>query len=245
MKNKKTKIQSLGFTLRHLQILVVAFLLIGSLTLAKTGINFKSFFVNADETKQLTYEEVRNKIYTENPLPTLEDSISAEDSAQLALLDRSLDQGEVLGDSIGIGTIPPADQIFNREQLDAIKINTQPTNVDTIQKYKIDLLGVESQDEAIVLIGSLNSNDPAVLEKAKEQATTVMQKLFNVVVPDELADFHRYKLIYYQTLSGMVDGFASNSKDSNFENSSKIFFSVTNKIEQTKAEIQTKYNIEL
>lgn len=241
----KDKLQSLGFTSGHAHLLLVAVAIFAVLTVAKSDISIKALFVNADEeTKMLTYDEVRNKVAAEYG------SMSAtpadeEAERQLALLDRSLDQGQVLGEQIGIGSIPRAEQIFSRDQLDQIVVQTKSTSKESVQKYTEEVLRVESKYGAVALVANLNSNDPAVLNQTKDQAKVIIQNLKGLTVPSELADYHRYKMIYYQTLSNMADAFATNDLNSDFQNTSKIMFGIMEKIEQTNSQIQTKYQVNL
>lgn len=240
-----SKLKSLGFTAGHAHLLLVAVALFSVLIVAKSGINYRTMFASAESTKPqtLSYEDALSQAQADNAQPT--EQSTAEDDAQIALLDRSLDSGQVLGDSIGIGTVPSAEQIFSREKLDQIKLNTVPTDSKSIQMYSDNLIGVESQNDASTLIGNLNSSDPDVLKQTKQQADATVQKLSALIVPTELADYNRYQMIYYEALSNMAQGFATNTLDTDFQNTSKIFFSVTNKIEQTKSDIQQKYQVSL
>ena len=241
----KTKLQSMGFTASHAHLLLVAFALFSVLMVVKSDLSIKAIFVKADENvKMVTYDEVRAQIIAERGGEVTQES-DAEAEAQLALLDRSLDEGKVLGESIGIGAIPNADNIFAREQLDTIAVTTELTSQVSVKKYSEAILGVESKHDAITLMSNLNSSDPLVLSSTKEQATVIIQSLKGLTVPDELADFHRYKMMYYQTLSNMADAFATNTLDANFQNTSKILFSIMEKMEQVKSSIANKYNVSL
>lgn len=241
----KTKLQSLGFTSGHMHLLLVAVAVFAILMVVKSDVNLKTMFANADDEQvMLTYDDVQNQTAAEFG-PVADTELTSEEEEQYALLDRSLETGEVLGDATGIGTVPDAEQIFSRSQLDLINVNTQNTTAESIKKYSESLLSVESQNESVTLMANLNSSDSATLNKTKDQAYYVIQNLSALTVPSELADYHRYKMIYYQTLASMADSFAQNNLNTNFENTSKIFFSVTNKIEQTKAWVQDKYNVAL
>lgn len=245
----KTKIQSLGFTKGHMHLLLVAVAVFSVLMVSKSNINLRAVFVKADDTpvKMLTYDDVHNQVAAEVQAaePADDPAANAVADQQLALLDRQLDSGEVLGDSIGIGTVPNAEQIFSREQLDLIPVNTQTTSQKTVELYSDQLLNIESQDDATTLMGNLNSSDPSVLNKTKDKANLIIGKLKGLTVPDELADYHRYKMIYYQSLASMADSFAQNTLDTNFQNTSKIFFSVVSKLEDTKNKMQDKYQVGL
>lgn len=240
----KSRLKDLGFTSGHVHLLLIAVALFAVLMVTQSNINIKALFVKADDQPaMLTYEGVHNQILADQGQSSTEADKTAE--AQLALLDRSLDSGQVLGDSTGIGTVPPAEQIFNRDQLDLIHVTTEPTTTQSLQRYSQNLLSVESQDNAITMIANLNSSDPAVLKATQELSDGTIQNLASLTVPSELADFHRYKMIYYKALSSMAVSFAENNLNTDFQNTSKILFSIINKIEQSKSVIQEKYQIAL
>lgn len=240
-----TKLKSLGFTASHVHLLLVAFALFSVLIVAKSDISIKALFVKADDNvEMLTYEGVRDEILAERG-GVITPQTDAEAEAQFALLDRSLDNGQVLGESIGIGTIPPAEQIFSRDQLDLITLSIEETTKESVEKYSERLLNVESQESATSLMANLNSSDPEILNKTRDQAMEIISNLKSLTVPSELVDFHRYKMIYYQSLSSMASSFAQNTLDTNFENTSKIFFSITSKLEESKSKIQDQYQVVL
>ena len=239
-----TKLKSLGFTSGHAHLLIVAVALFSVLMVAKSDLSVKALFANADdEVEMLTYEDVRSEVVAE--YGGVSSEADAEAEKQLALLDRSLDNGQVLGDMVGIGTIPNIDKIFARDQLDMIPVTTIATTQQSVQIYSERVIGVEAEHGAVALMANLNSSDQAVLTQTKDQVVVVISNLKGLSVPAELADFHRYKMIYYQTLASMADAFANNTLDANFQNTSKILFSVMEKIESTKTEMQTKYQVSL
>lgn len=239
-----SKLKSLGFSSGHAHLLLVAVAVFSVLIVTKSGINVRAMFANADsEVKVPTYEDIKKEVESEKNTSTNNSSDYIDE--QIALLDRSLENGQVLGDATGIGTVPNIEKVFTREQLDQIKLNTVSTDSKSVQSYANSLLNVESQTDAATLMASLNSSDPAVLKQTAAQADAIIQKLSTLTVPAELADFNRYKMIYYESMSSMANGFATNTLDTNFQNTSKIFFSVVNKIEQTKTDIQQKYQVSL
>ncbi len=244
MKEIKTQFKDLGFTSGHAHLLLVAVAFFAVLFVAQSDISLRALFANADsEVTMITYEDMHAKIASEYGGINLQADAEAE--RQLALLDRSLDSGKVLGDVVGIGAIPSVDNIFTRAQLDTITVTTVATNNNSVQKYAEDVLGVESQNGAVELMANLNSSDISVLRKTEEQVSVINSKLKGLTAPSELADFHRYKMIYYQSLASMANAFATNTLDTNFQNTSKIMFSVIERIEQGKNEIQNKYQVSL
>jgi hypothetical protein len=239
------KLKSLGFNSAHLQLLTVAFVVVGGLIFVKSGLSVRALFVHADNEKPpVTYDSVRNQIVSESSQQA-DPAADAEAEKQLALLDRQLDSGQVLGESIGVGTIPNVEQVFSRSLLDQIQVKTTDTSKQSISKYAEQVAGVETQDGAVILLGSLNSDDPTVLNQTKQSSDVVVQGLSTLIVPSELADYHRYKMLYYKSLATMADYFAKNDLNTDFQNNSKVLFSLTEKIEQIKTDIYNKYQVTL
>ncbi len=81
----------------------------------------------------LTYDEVKNQVESQNPTSLSDTEVSPEDEKQLALLDRSLENGQVLGADIGIGTIPNVDELYSADQLGAIPVKS---SVQTSQQER-------------------------------------------------------------------------------------------------------------
>lgn len=242
----KTKLQSWGFTLGHLQLIGIAVVVFAILVATQTGFpaHLHAMFSKADDTKpMLTYDDVHAQVAAENN----SNNNSADDTTdqQIALLNRTDDDGQVLGDAIGLGTIPTADQLFSREQLDAIPVKTVPTNKDSVAKYQTDLSIMENDFDTPTLIGNLNGNDPQVIKQTVQQIQSLIDKLQTLSVPDQIADYNRYKIMYYQTLINIGNAFVNNDQGSDFRNSSTALFSLVDMIGRMQNDILTKYGVQL
>ncbi|HMR54983.1 MAG TPA: hypothetical protein PKD34_00105 [Candidatus Doudnabacteria bacterium] len=246
MSQTKTNKSEYGFTRNHFALLGVAVLVFSLLVIPESGIKLSAMFTQA-QTQQpvITYDQMRGEVYAQMGIGNESEYIQELEN-QFALLDRGHADGAVLGESIGIGAIPTAEQVFSRELLDQIQINIINDNSqNSIERYSENVLKVESTNGAIVMLANLNNNDLQVLSETKLQAESLVGDLKAIEVPSELADLHKYKLIYYQTLSVIANGFVGNSNEVDFANHSKILFSVMDKIEKTKNEISSKYRVSL
>lgn len=240
----KSKLQSLGFSSGHAHLLIVAVGVFAILFALKSDINLHAIFAHADEdSKMLTFDDAMKQATAEYGGVQTEKDKQAEE--QLALLDRSLDQGKVLGEAIGIGTIPNAENIFSPEQLATIPVITTGTDTASLKKYEDDVMSVESKNNSAEILAQLNSTNVDTIRDAQSKVTQMIGDLKGVTVPSELVKYHRYKLIYYQTLSAVADAFATNNFDNNFQNVSKILFSVMEKVEQERVNISNQFHIDV
>ncbi len=241
-----TKLKSLGFTASHVHLLLVAFALFSVLIVAKSDISIKALFVKADDNvDMLTYEEVRDEILAERG-GTITPQTDAEAEAQFALLDRSLDNGQVLGESIGLDKIPGADEIFSTNDLNQIPVNSFSTNSSTdFKAYSDKILYIESSNDVLALLANINSSDKAVIKQAQDQATKIVQMMGMITVPEQFVEYHRYKSLYYTSLTNLADIWMNNKPESDLQTQSTMLFSVMTKVESLKTELQNQYQIQL
>jgi hypothetical protein len=246
MQKSQSFFSKLGFTRNHLAVLAAGVFVLTILILPKSGLKVSAMFSQADEApkEMITYEQARGEIYAQMEIGEEEKYLQDLDS-QFALLDRGAANGAVLGEAIGIGAIPSAEQMLSRENLDLLPVKTTATSAETVQAYASYVAGVEAENDVLTILANLNSSDSQNLLSSQQRIATLVGQLGQATVPAELADFHRYKIIYYQTLSEIAEGFLTNTLDVNFQNASKLFLSITDKIEQTKAELQKKYSVTL
>src|SRR6476469_3596372 len=151
MDNAKTKLQSLGFNSAHAKLLTVVVGVFVVLFFAKSNLDVKTLFVKADSKQEvLTYDEVKNQVAQK-----YQSSSAGEDdsSDQVALLSRGDVDGKVLGDAIGIGEIPDADQLLLPEISDQLQITKAPTdNADARSAYQIQAQQIENDADITGLL---------------------------------------------------------------------------------------------
>lgn len=240
----KDRFKSLGFTASHVHLLIVVVAFFSVMIVAKSGINFRAMFANADDEQvMLTYDSVRSEVEAEfGYTASGEDKVAEQ---QIALLDRK-ENGQVLGEAIGLGAIPSAEQMFSKENLETLPIDSIiPTDSVTAEKYFNNLKIVESYFDSTNILALLNSNDEAQLTEASEQAKNIVRSLRSVPVPNEFTTFHRYQMLYYTSLSQLAENFTSNDYGVSFQETSKAMFSLTDRIVSLKSEFANKYNLSL
>ena len=241
-----TKLKSLGFTSGHAHLLLVAVAVFGLLMFAKSDLNVRTLFANADdEVEMLTYEDARNEVVTAYG-GVASSPADEEAEKQLALLDRSLDNGQVLGEMVGLGSIPSADAIFSQDILNKISVkvihNALPEDP---QNYADKLTYIESSNDVLTLLANINSGDPALIQSSQDQANRIVQMMGTIAVPPSFVEYHRYKTIYYTSLTNMADIWMKKRPETDLQPQSTLLFSVMGKVETLKAELETKYNITL
>jgi hypothetical protein len=240
----KSKLKSLGFTSGHMHLLLVAVALFSVLMVAKSDVSFKTLFANADdESVMLTYDDVRSEVVQEyGDLPSNE--LDAEAEAQIALLDRSLDEGKVLGEAVGVGEIPSVDQIYSAEQMDTIKIfKIVDSTPESVKVYSDRMLRIKSYYNTTEMFASLNSNDPDAMKLTSEKTDGITVSMEKIPVPQELVEYHKYNVFYYQTLAAIGTSLATG--DGDLSTYTKTLFSLTNKITEIENWISQNYGVGL
>ncbi len=239
----KAKLQSMGFSLAHAQLIGVAVVIFAILVVTQTGVSIKGMFASADSEKpMLTYESVRAEVLAKNSGSSSQGEVDAENARQLAMLDLS-DDGEVLGVN---SDFPSADQIFTPDVMSKIQIkHSALTGNEAIQKYADQVLYIESNTDVLALLSNMNSEDHGVIEKSQASTKEMIGALAQVPVPTGLEDFHRYKMMYYTTLRNIGDIWLGKLAETELQTQSTILFSLTEKIESIKATVQKNNSISL
>jgi hypothetical protein len=242
-----TKLKSLGFTSGHAHLLIVAVAIFGVLMVAQSDISLGTLFANADdEVKMISYDEARAEAIAERGGVATDPGADAEAEKQLALLDRSLENGQVLGEAVGIGDIPSADTIFSQDALSKIPVKTIYNVLpDDPQRYAERLTYIESSNDVVTLLANINSGDQAVIQKSQDQATRIVQMMSAIYVPKDFVEYHRYKTMYYTSLINMADIWMKKRPETDLQTQSTLLFSVMGKVETLKAELESKYQIKL
>jgi hypothetical protein len=246
MQETKTKLQNLGFTSGHIQLLTVAFFVLGALIVFKSGINVTAMFAKADTEKpQVTYEQVKAEVESEyaqqNPSAT-----STDDQAQLALLDRGEIDGQVLGDAIGIGAIPDADQLPLPEITSQIFVKQfKYDDQDARVYYQNEIQKIESDSNVVSLLAGLNSSDKPTLDKAVQGWEWVINDLSQVEVPASLVEYHKTKLTYYSVMMNIGKIYAGQKSESDLQLLTKAMLSYSQKIESMTASVNQTYQLNI
>jgi len=244
MDNAKTKLQSLGFNSAHAKLLTVVVGVFVVLFFAKSNLDVKTLFVKADSKQEvLTYDEVKNQVAQK-----YQSSSAGEDdsSDQVALLSRGDVDGKVLGDAIGIGEIPDADQLLLPEISDQLQITKAPTdNADARSAYQIQAQQIENDADITGLLAEINSDDQSTLEHSVNGWEWVINTLSKVPVPASLEKFHKDKLIYYSVLMNTAKIYSHQKSEDDLPLLTKAMLSYSQKIEETRNTLNTTYNLSL
>ncbi len=242
----KTKLQSMGFGTGHLQLLTVALALFGLLMYAQSDMSITALFVSADdEVQMITYEDALAQ--SEAEYGELADStLSEEEQQQLALLERSDIDGKVLGEAIGIGEIPDADQMFLPEIDSSLKMNSATTESEFLRnQYMRWTQNIESDAKVTTLLAGLNSTDKQVLRDSVNGWNWVISKMGNVVVPPSMQKFHKSKMVYYSVLMNITKIYAGDKSETDMALLTKAMLSYSEKVESLRQELNQQYSLEL
>lgn len=239
-----SKLQEWGFNKNHFALLTVGTLLFVVLVIPKTGIKLSAVFSRAAEPNNLiTYEQARNDVYAQMDLGGNDPYVDVLEN-QFALLDRGDANGAVLGEAIGLGEIPSVEQLYSPEQLSLIPVQVNnESGAAAVQKYAERMLRIESYYNTVELFANLNGTDDRAITETEKKVTDMIEAMNQLDVPKELVDYHRYNIMYYQTLGKL--GTALIANDPKLGQYSQAMFSLLDKIGEIKSEIKSTYGVSL
>lgn len=222
---------------------LIAFVAFGLIffTLLKGDFKLSPLISKAEnENKALTYEDARNEVAKQLGEP--HGSINEELSKQLASINPTEQNGKVLGESIGLTPVP-AEKLFTKELLDQIDVaTTQDNSLPALAKYNKDLSLVETLYDDLGIYSALNSSDVTEIKNAGLQSLTIVAQLKAMVVPSNVLEYHRYKILYYVTFSQLAETMAgSNTYD--LESVINQVFSIQDKLSALRKQLLNLYNI--
>ncbi len=243
----KTKLQSLGFTAAHFQLITAAVIVFGSLIFIKSDLSVRALFAQADNEKpEITYESVRNQLLAEQGLVTPNNESLESDAEQLALLDRGDIDGEVLGDAIGIGAIPDADELLLPEISSQLKLTITPQdNEATRAAYQTTVQTIEADANIVSLLGELNSSDIDTLRHAVSGWQWVINTLSATPVPASLEKYHKTQLTYYSVMMNIGKIYAGDKSEAELPLLTKAMLSYSQKAEALRAQMNEQYKLSL
>lgn len=234
------------FHFGHLGAIALCAALLLGMTFMKNGfhLNFNSA-QNQSQRKIVTYEEAVTKVAANYPQASEAES-AGQMEEQLALIDPSRETGSVLGASTGDELFPPAEEIFTQEALGKIKIKINPvSNKETLLKYAQQIASIEAYYNFAGMLSALNSEDKTQLATVPEAAKKLNSLMIQIEAPSEAEEYHKLKMIYYVILADIANNFAGKAASADLQSSSAGMFSIMDKLDRIKAEIQNKYQVEL
>ena len=246
--DNKTKSAHLNFG--HMAVILTACAILVFITLFKS--NFK-FSLNQSTSAHTTYTYAQAQADARNEVENNSSSDYSDEqkiSDQLSVLDPSTNAGQVLGASTesngGDQVFPDAEEILTPEVLDAIKLKlSDAAGEDAVRQYKRDLEGVESADGVDVIMADLTSTDPNTLLEGSKKVEPLVKDMLQVMVPKELAEYHKIKMIYYMELSELADGYAGVQGVADPKDTGINIFSLSAKLQSIQSDIQNKYGVQL
>lgn len=227
------KLQQLGFNRNHYLIGLIAVIVFGVLVFPRTGIQLSAMFSQADETKpQITYEAMREKVYAQAGVGKIDPYLQKLDE-QFALLDRGQADGAVLGEAIGIGEVPNADELVlpEVEQQFPIRISTS-SSPEQESNYLNQLRELEISYNTLAMLGDLNSTDVSLLESSVQKWNSFLTDLSQMEVPVSMEDYHRTKIYYYFSIMRIGSVYAGLSDEASLATYLKVMISFGNKLNQ-------------
>ncbi len=244
--NAKTKLQAMGFGAGHVQLLTVAVALFAVLMYAQSSMSITTLFASADdEVKMITYEDAlaeSNAQYGN----LADSSVSQAEEEQLALLDRNQIDGKVLGEAIGIGEIPDADQLLLPEIDAQLKVNATAAESEVLRdQYVRWSQNIERDGNITALLAALNSTDKNLLRDSANGWNWVVTKMGNVVVPPSMQKLHKSKMVYYSVLMNITKIYAGEKSEADMPLLTKAMLSYSEKVESLRQEVNQQYSLEL
>lgn len=244
----KTKLENKNVTTHlhygHLAIIFGCVVFLVGTMILKNGFNLSSLVASADNqgTKEISYEEIKNQVAAESNVQ-INDSQSLAD--KVAILDPGAQAGKVLGESIGFKVAEPK-EIINDPRFQNIKVLTISgmQKID-IERYASDVTLIESENNGLLILAYLNSEDPVALEQAVVGASAIASLLEQVYVPAHLEAYHKMKIIYYKSLEQIARNFAQQQPLETLQQATSDMFSAINAMSSVRTTIYSRYQVQI
>lgn len=235
-----------GFTKGHIATVAVCALVLVGIGFMKNGFNFSLTKASSAEVKPYTYEMALAEVQAGSV--DGQGTTEEENRNQLAMLDSNFSEGSVLGASTGTleSVIPDAEETLTAEVLAPIKINVLSyTSEESLKQYAEDVRAIEIQDEADMILASLNSDDKMLLQDTAKKVIPLVEDLLLVPVPKALEEYHKIKMIYYLQLSNLAEGYAGVANAPDPKETGMQVFSVMERLSKIQSEILATYGVRL
>jgi hypothetical protein len=199
----------------------------------------------------LTYEEASRQVLAENAQsPTLASADATTTEQQLAIIDPSRQSGNVAGATTDLNpdiSFRSAEQIYTPQVLGAVTVNlqTQPANTASVHAYKDAMTALEANSNTLAILAALNSQDKTELTSASQNAKEVFLAMQQVPVPQGMEDYHKYQMFFYETLGNMADIYSGTRPESDMQQLTEQLFSLIQKLDSMKADIASRYGVQL
>lgn len=210
----KDHLKNLGFNFNHIAVIAVVVFAFSFYALPKLGFKPTALFAKANNAeKMISYDSVRREVYAQmGNIPITDKNKTAD---QIALLDRGGSNPQVLGEMIGIGTIPSAEDMVLPEMEQRYPVRIIDENSEgTKAAYKEITTKLERKYSVMSLMAAMNSSDKNVLTRSAQAWDYLLTELSAVNTPSELKDFHRTKIGYYYAMMKVTQVYAGLAPES-------------------------------
>jgi len=239
-----------SFGKSHVKLIAVSVILLIAASFMRGGLKLGSFgFSSAQSAPEgLTLEEAkvqaRQIVAERHGLDSDSAAMAEQAQAQLAEIDPTYGDGSVLGSSIGTDGNIDTDSILNSDAVNSIQINTYQTD-DRLQLnfYASQVHAVESHYGAIALLGALGTREQSSLLAAQAGYKNIISELQGIKVPSQFSQYHKMKLVYYSALASMADSMASEGPNEQAATAASLFFSLNDKIDALRPQLESQYGV--
>ncbi len=227
-------LRQLGFNKNHYALLSFAVVLFAILLIGRSGFKVSAMFTKAEDVPAptITYEQTRSEVYAQLGVGE-NDQYLQELDKQFALLDRGDADGAVLGDSIGIGAVPNADELIlpEVEQAYPLKISEQSFPQQELN-YLSQVQDLEIRYDATTMLADLNSSDTNLIRSSVGRWQSLLTDLSSIAVPSSMQDYQRTKIYYYYSIMKIGSVYAGLEDEESLTTYLKVMIGFGNKLNQ-------------
>lgn len=242
-------IPAASFGKSHIKLIAVSIILLVTATFMRGGFTLGKFGFSKAESapNKLTLAEAKaqaHQIVAEKYGDDNSSSLAEKSQAQLAEIDPNFGQGSVLGASIGVDGNIDISSVLNSDAISSAKINVYQTeNKLQLNGYGTQLHAIEEKFGAVILLGALTTRDQASLQQAQSGYKNIISALQEMQVPAQFEEYHRMKLVYYSSLVSMADSMASEGPSEQAATATTLFFSLNEKLETLRSQLESQYGV--
>lgn len=223
--------EQLGFNKNHAVVIGVVVLAFSFYALPRMGINAKAMFGN-DQNKItiIKTDDVRKNVLADMGLSDNPDYDKMRE--QVALLDRGAIDTKVLGEAIGIGAIPGANDMMLPEMEQNYPFNIVNDNsVIAVSKFKQRVSDIELKYGLVDLMATLNATDSVMIKKSLPVWKQMLEMLSHVPVPESQKDEYRARFGFYFSMYKTAEVYAGVVDESQLPLYLKAMMAFSSKIE--------------
>lgn len=205
--------EEIGFNKNHAMIMGVVVFALAGYALPKAGLNVKAMFGGNQPVHIMTYDDARAKVIAD--LGDIGPNDYTKTKDQIALIDRGTLDTQVLGDAIGVGTIPNAKdmQLPELDQQFPLTV-TEAEGNEAEASYHTAVSDIESKYGVIDMLAVLNTSNTEELKQSTMQWRQMLRELASVPVPKKMQASHHARLGYYYSLMKTGEVYAGISSES-------------------------------